>query len=481
MKVLLAAAEATPYAKTGGLADIMGALLKEYARAGLDARLVLPYYRSVKERFDTVDTGRDIAVPMGGTEPVTGRLRTLGGTVVFVQCDPLFDREELYGTPEGDYVDNARRFIFLSRAVLETAKAIGFRPDIMHTNDWQTALVPLYLKTLYGNDRFFADTASVLTVHNLGYQGIFGSDEVVPLTGLGWGAYTPEVLEFYGKANLLKAGLVSADAVTTVSESYAEEIQGEEYGFGLQGVLGHRAGALSGILNGVDYDEWDPGTDAFIPANYGPTEIAGKLKCKARLVRRFSFDDPTKPVAGFVGRLSVQKGLDILVEAFDDIVSYGLNIVMLGKGEAALHERLKKLCTRHRGKFALVIKYNDALARLIYSGSDIFLMPSRYEPCGLGQLIAQRYGSVPVARNTGGIKDTVKDYGDDGGEGTGFLFPEYSALEFKKAVKRALAVYRDSTAWDRVRRNAMEADFSWEVSARKYIALYDSLLKKGPQ
>lgn len=479
MNVVLAASEAAPFAKTGGLADVICALIKEFTRAGLNAWVVMPFYRSARTRFDTFDTGLEFTVPMGD-EVLKGGVRTYGDSAIFVECDELFDRRELYGTPEGDYKDNARRFIFLSRAVLEALKMLDLKPDVLHVNDWQTALVPLYLKTLYGKDDFFKDTATMMTIHNLGYQGLFEPEQVVPQIGLGWGIFTPEGIEFYGKVNLLKAGLISADALTTVSESYASEIQGRKYGFGLDGVLKRKSRALKGILNGVDYEEWDPRTDTVIPAQYSPADMAGKIKCKARLMRRFSFGDPTKPVAGFVGRLSLQKGLDIFVEALEEMVSNGLYIVMLGRGDVALHERLKKLQKNYKKNFALVIKYNDALARLIYSGSDLFLMPSRYEPCGLGQLIAQRYGSVPVARRTGGIRDTVRDYDPMNGEGTGFLFTDYSADALAGAVKRALDVYSDTAAWESLRRNAMGADFSWAVSARKYMDLYAAIAKKRP-
>lgn len=482
MRILIATPEAVPFVKTGGLADVAGALLKEYRRMKKEAYLILPLYKKIKEMWayghtPLRDTSVKIKVPVGD-KSIEGRIFSDSFSAYFIECDEFFGRQELYGTPSGDYPDNASRFIFFSRGIIEACKALKFRPDVIHCNDWQTGLLPLYLKTLYRSDKFFSKTATVFTIHNLGYHGLFPSSDM-PLTGLGWELFNPEGIEFYGKINFMKAGLISANSITTVSNNYAKEILSSEYGFGLDGVLRKRASDLTGIINGIDYEEWNPATDAFIPKNYDIRDISGKKGCKLQLLKEcYLKADVDAPLVGMVGRLSAQKGLDLVLESVEKILSMGANLIVLGRGDEPFHIGFTKAAEKYRGRVYVNIGYDDALAHKIYAGSDIFLMPSRYEPCGLGQLIALRYGTIPVARMTGGLTDTVSDYEPMTGKGTGFLFSDYTSSSLIDCIKRALCVYVDRNRWQRLIANAMKMDFSWKRSARKYIALYSGIIKK---
>ncbi len=474
MKVLVASSEAAPFAKTGGLADAVGCLMKGLRAGGVDARLVMPLYRSVRRNFPLKYTGTDIKVAVGGRK-YASRVFSYEGRVCFVECGEFFDRQELYGTPAGDYGDNAHRFIFFSRAALEVCDALGFSPDIVHCHDWQTGLVPLYMKTAFR--RHFAKTPSLFTIHNLGYQGLFPAS-AMPLTGLGSEYFTPERIEFYGQVNFLKAGIVAGSAISTVSMTYAREILTAEYGFGLDGVLRSRQKDLTGILNGIDHDEWDPEKDASINQNYRREDISGKKACKERLLKECGLK--TKgPLLGAVGRLSAQKGVDVLLGSIDRIVSEGAGLVLLGKGDSAFEDALKAVSGRHKGKVFFKPGYDEAFAHRVYAGSDILLMPSRYEPCGLSQMIALRYGAVPVARRTGGLADTIEDYAHLKGRGTGFLFSDYTPGCLKESVKRALCIYADAGKWKRLVLEGMGKDFSWETSVEKYISLYESLLRRA--
>lgn len=486
MKILIATPEAVPFAKTGGLADVTGALLREYRKMKEEAYLMMPLYGRVRENFKLRDTDLKISVPMGNRK-LKGRIFSYGppeadkASAYFIECDEFFDREEIYGTPRGDYPDNAARFIFFSRGVLEACRALGFNPDIIHCNDWQTGLIPLYLKTIYSSDKFFDRTASIITIHNLGYQGLFSQSEM-PLTGLEKNLFTPEGIEFYGKVNFLKAGLISADSITTVSNNYAKEILSSEYGFGLDGVLSKRASALTGIVNGIDPKEWNPESDAFIKRNYSLKDIKGKKECKLQLLKECSIRaDAEMPLIGMVGRLSSQKGLDLILESIDEILSAGANFIILGRGDEMFHRRLSSAAEKHKGRMYVKIGFEDSLAHKIYAGADIFLMPSRYEPCGIGQLIAMRYGTIPVARRTGGLMDTVSDYQPIDGKGTGFLFSDYTADALQCCLKRALCVYINKARWKKLIRSAMKMNFSWVDSAKRYIELYDKVARMKRQ
>lgn len=471
MRVLIAASEAVPFAKTGGLADVTGALLKVFrGTAGAEPVLMLPLYQGVKEQFNLTDTGIRLSIPAGASRH-EGRIWG-HNSAYLIECDEFFDRAELYGTKESDYPDNPERFVFFCRAALEACMALDLRPDVIHCNDWQTALMPAYIQSIYNND-FFRKTASVLTIHNLGYQGIFDPASF-SFTGLGSEWFSAEGLEFYGKINFLKAGLVSADIITTVSQTYSREILTPEYGFGLDGVLKKRAPDIFSVLNGIDTKEWDPETDKQIAANYSRSAPEGKALCREALLRDCGLKavESDSPVVSFVGRLSEQKGIDIILEAFDDILSAGAVLIVLGKGDERYQSGLARAAARHKGRVFVRIGYDDAFSRSIYAGSDMFLMPSRYEPCGLGQLIAMRYGTVPIARKTGGLADTISDYQPSDGSGTGFLFEEYKASSLMSSLRQAISVYTDKDRWNGLVMNTLGSDFSWEGSAARYLEIY---------
>jgi starch synthase len=474
MKVVLATSEAIPFIKTGGLADVSGTLLDELRASGVDACLILPLYRGIKSRFKLRDTGCSIKVTLG-SKSYSSRVLSSDDSAYFIECDEFFNRQEVYGTSSGEYPDNAERYIFFSKAVMEACIALDLEPDVMHANDWQTALIPLYMKTLYKSS--YKGRASLFTIHNLGYQGIFPAS-AMKLTGLGDEWFTSAGIEFFDQVNLLKAGIVAADAITTVSENYSREIMTKEYGAGLEGVLKERGGDIAGILNGLDYDAWDPSTDSSIPAKYSASSFSGKQKCKRKLAEECEFKNMRAPLAGFVGRLSSQKGVDLLLEAVDEIISCGLNAVVLGSGEKELQKDLQAAAKRHAGRFFVKTGFDDELARRIYAGSDMLLMPSHYEPCGLVQMIAMRYGTVPVARATGGLVDSIKDYDHLRGRGTGFLFSGRWPSALAECVKRAICVYRDKKQWKRLAMSCMKQRFSWKTSARKYVALYRKLIKQ---
>lgn len=474
MKVLIATSEAVPFAKTGGLADVTGTLLNELRSEGVDARLMLPLYRGIKSKFKLDDTGIVIKVPLGRRKH-EARVFSHDDTAYFIEHDDFFNRPELYGTTRGDYPDNAHRFIFFCKGVLEACSAMALVPDILHANDWQTGMIPLYLKTIFR--RGFEKTATLFTIHNLGYQGIFPATAMT-LTGLSNDWFTPSGIEFYDRINLLKAGIISADAITTVSPNYAKQILTKEYGAGLEGVLKDRSNNLSGILNGLDYDTWDPSSDTSIPARYSMESFSGKKKCRRSLIKECSFKNPRAPVAGMVGRLSSQKGLDLFIESAEEIFASGANVAILGKGDDGIHRGLRAAEKKYEGRLYLNVGFDEDLARRVYAGSDIIMMPSHYEPCGLTQMIAMRYGAVPLARSTGGLADTIKDYNHLSGTGTGFLFSGRWPSAFAECVKRAICVFSSRDMWSELQRRCMKQRFYWRTSARKYMQLCRKLIRK---
>ena len=477
MKILIASPEAVPYAKTGGLADVAGSLVKEYRAMKKEAYVILPLYRKIREgNIHLKNTNLKIKVPVGDRR-VEGEIFSSQPSAYFIRCDEFFDREELYGTPWGDFFDNASRFVFFSRGVLEACKALNIRPDVIHCNDWQTSLIPLYLMKLYKGDNFLKNTATLLTIHNLGYQGLFPASEM-PLTGLEWDLFSPEGIEFYGKVNFLKAGLISADVLTTVSSSYAREILRKEFGFGLEGVLKNREKDLYGVINGIDYDEWDPSRDIYIPEKFNLDSLQGKTECKENLVKEASLDKVDRPLVGMVGRLSAQKGLDLVLQSIEELMSLGVNLIILGKGDEEFHTGFLQAAKRHRERISVTIGFEEPLAHKIYAGSDFFLIPSRYEPCGLGQLISMRYGSIPVGRSTGGLADTIQDFNPLTSKGIGFLFSDYTSSAMQDAIKRALCVYTDRDKLKKMILSAMNMDFSWKSSAERYIELYKHAMGK---
>ncbi len=482
MKILFAASEVFPFAKTGGLADVAASLPSALKALGHDVRVIMPRYRSVERAGISFDeTGKKVHVRVG-EQIHTGSLALAalpsGVPVYLVGYDPYFDREGLYGPGKGDYPDNASRFIFFSRAILDAVKSLDFVPDILHLNDWQTALTALYLK----NDRGIAPyhgIASVFTIHNLGYQGLFRRDDL-PLTGLGWEMFTPRGIEFYGKINFLKAGLIAADRITTVSRRYAEEIQTPEYGYGLEGVLQERSQDLVGILNGVDYSCWDPKIDPLIPARYSPDRLSGKTVCKQALLKAFGLRGPeNRPLIGCVSRLTSQKGFDLIVDSAQELLAMDLSLVVLGDGEEQYRSGLAELVEASSDRFGLHVGYDNALAHLIEAGADFFLMPSRYEPCGLNQMYSLKYGTIPIVRATGGLADTITSFDAGKCSGNGFKFSDYSPAALVQTLQEGLAAYRDPAAWKSLMANAMDCDFSWDRSAREYVTLYEGLLKKN--
>ncbi len=480
MNILIACSEAIPYAKTGGLADVTGSLLMEFRRRRQQASLVLPLYASVRGKFRLKRTGKSVSVPVGNSL-FEGEIFSAGSgrtpDAYFIECDRFFGRPEFYGTASGDYSDNALRFIFFSRAVLEACIALNLRPDIIHCNDWQTGMIPLYIRTLYRKHEQFGKTATLFTVHNLGYQGNCAAANMA-FTGLGPDYFTPERLEFYGSLSPMKAGLLYADLLNTVSKTYAQEILEPENGFGMDGVLRKRSADLFGIINGIDDREWDPVNDKYIPSGFSAENLKGKALCRDRLMRLAGLTDREAPLIGIVSRLSRQKGLDLLLEAMDGLVSLGAQIIILGKGEEIYQRALSEKAVKHNGKVYVHIGFEEPFAHLIYAGSDFFLMPSLYEPCGIGQLIAMRYGSIPVARRTGGLADTVDDFDHLSGRGTGFLFSEYSSGALTDAVKRAFCVYTDHRKMQAMVCRAMGQDFSWRRASGEYLDLYCRTMDK---
>jgi starch synthase len=482
MKVLIASSEIFPFAKTGGLADVTGALSKALRRIGVEADCVLPLYRTVdRDRLSVNPAGMTVRVPLGNREEAGVFEETEAGDGVrafLVRNDRYFDREFLYGTKDGEYADNCERFTFFCRAVMEWLVRSGRRYDILHCNDWQTALLPAYARTLYSQEDAIRQAGTVFTIHNLGYQGLCPNYDL-PLTGLGWELFTPKGLEFYGKLNLMKAGLVFADVLSTVSPTYSREIQTPEYGHGLEGVLYERREDLYGIINGIDDDEWNPARDPLIAAPFSREDLSGKKACRADLLAEFGWTGPVEePVMGMVGRLTAQKGLDLLSEIGEWLARQPVRVVILGFGERTYEEAMAELGGKYPDRISVRLAYDDRLAHKIEAGSDIYLMPSRYEPCGLNQIYSLKYGTVPIVRRTGGLADTVVDADEDPQGGTGFTFQRYDAEELSAAVSRALAAWADRPRWEGIVRRAMEKDYSWGPSARGYAALYEKALRK---
>lgn len=474
MNILLISSEVAPFAKSGGLADVAGALPRALRRLGHDVRIVLPCYRTVRQRFSLAETGIRIEAAVDG-RPQRPEVRqaSLDDVPVYLVDHPrYFDRDGLYGTAAGDYPDNAERFGFFCRAVLELPRLLDWRPDVLHCNDWQSALVPVLLRTARRDDPFFAVTGSLLTIHNLGYQGLFPAGMIDTL-GLDPRLFTPAALEYWGQVSFLKGGAVFADRVNTVSESYCLETLTPEYGFGFEGILRARGAAYSGILNGLDERQWDPATDAALAQTYSAEDLAGKAACKRALQRELGLAvDPGVPLAAMVTRLDTQKGLDLVEAAWEGLLERRLQLVLLGTGEEKHMRFFAGVRGHHRSQVSIHLEFDDALSRRIYAASDLFLMPSRYEPCGLGQLIALRYGSIPVVRRTGGLADTVLDPAEDAAAANGFTFGEPSPLSLLVALDRALGLYRQPQGWLAMVGRGIRQDFSWDRSAQRYLELY---------
>jgi len=484
MKILFVASEVAPFAKTGGLAEVTGSLPIALKRLGHDVRIILPFYKSVGEGSFPIRKGRkSVEVTLAGALH-KGLLRQTASAdmpVYLLENRKFFHRSHLYGTPAGDYPDNHLRYAFFCRGVLDLLKRMDFRPDVLHCHDWQTALVPTILRYEHGEDPFFINTATFFTIHNLAYQGLFPKTALAEM-GLDWSCFTIDRLEYYDKVNLMKGGILTADVVTTVSPTYCREILTPEEGYGLEGVLQQRQGDLYGILNGIDTEEWDPATDQEIRKPYTATALAGKAANKKWLQKRLGLEiAPDIPLIGMVTRLAAQKGFDLMAELLPRLAREQLQLVVLGSGDEVYHRLFDRFGRRGAGNISLNIGYDSELARQIYAGSDIFLMPSHFEPCGLGQLIALRYGAVPVVRKTGGLADTVFDARDGVRDPNGFSFDDYTAKALWEALERALQAYRQRDAWKKLVRRGMGSDHSWQQSAGEYEQLYRiALAKKRP-
>ncbi|HTY08917.1 MAG TPA: glycogen synthase GlgA [Candidatus Edwardsbacteria bacterium] len=474
LKIAVIASEAVPFAKTGGLADVTGAMAKELARAGHDVVLVLPAH----QRIDRLPLGLKPAglraeLALGQERYAVGALESgfLPGVRSLFVDHPLFAaRPELYGDAGGDYPDNGLRYGLFARAALELLKLAGFVPDIVHCHDWQTGLVPVLLR----QDDAWQNTRSVFTIHNLAYQGIFNR-QLLQTLGLPNSLFHIDGLEYYGQISFLKGGLFFADALTTVSPSYARQVLTPGYGCGLDGALRALQGKLSGILNGVDYGEWDPARDPYIP-RYDPSKLHLKESVKRILCKRAGLEYRNgRPLAGIISRLASQKGWDLLSDALPGLMQQELDLVVLGAGDRPYQEMLQQAAARHRGRIGLKLGFDNELAHLIYGGADLFIMPSQYEPCGLGQMIALKYGTVPVVHATGGLADTITDFRTASETANGFSFAGYRAEELQQAVAGALAAYRVIPQWQALMKRAMACDFSWASSISRYLDLYRSL------
>ena len=474
MRILFVASEALPYTKTGGLADVIEALPKALVKLGHEVAVFLPRYRGVKANTVVMPS---LTIPQGGRLrfPAITNGSLLHGVRYFFLDDPFyFEREGIYGDRKHEYPDNAERFTEFSRAAIEVAKHV-WPADIIHCHDWQTAMVPVLLRSSYADDPMVKDLPVVFTVHNMGYHGIFPK-EVLERAGIPPAVFHPGGVEFFGSVNFLKGGLVYSDYLTTVSRKYAQEIQTSEFGFGLEGVVRSRADRLVGILNGVDYSSWCPEKDALLPMKYSAKNLAGKRVCKQALFEEFLLlhDNPNRPVLGIVSRFADQKGFDLIAEIAHELLQEDILLAVLGAGDRRYEELFRALAGDFPGRVGLKIAYDNRLAHLVEAGSDMFLMPSRYEPCGLNQIYSLRYGTVPIVRATGGLDDTIEEFNLEHGTGTGFKFSEYTGAAFLEAIRQALHHYSDDGIWKRIQLNGMAKDFSWNTSAVEYAKLYEA-------
>ncbi|CAM3961654.1 glycogen synthase GlgA [Paenibacillus alkaliterrae] len=479
MNILFATSEAVPLAKTGGLADVAGALPKALSKRGVDARVVLPKYEEIPAhligQFEQI---AHFTVSFSWRNQYCGLFKAEldGVTYYLIDNERYFKRKGLYG-----YGDDAERFVFFCFAVMEAVRFMDFRPDIVHCHDWQTGLIPFLLKTRYAFDPAWAYAKSVFTIHNLKYQGLFGIDMLQDLIGAGDDMFRYDSLEFHGAASCMKGGLVYADKLTTVSGTYAEEIQTEYYGERLDSLLRHRSGDLVGIVNGIDDELFDPMNDSALHMPYR-NSLSRKRKNKLELQRELGLpQSESVPLIGIVSRLVEQKGFDLIMATFEELLEEDVQFVILGAGDWHYEHFLNDKAYWYPDKVAVWIGYDDRLARRIYAGSDMFAMPSQFEPCGLSQLIALRYLSVPIVRETGGLKDTVQAYNEYTGEGNGFSFTNYNAHDYMYTVRRALSLYRNEEAWKQIVNNGSKEDYSWNHSAKAYISVYSQLLAHGKE
>ena len=483
-KVVMVAAECVPFAKVGGLADVIGALPLALEKVGVEVTVVIPRYGAI----DLQKFGFEPQLSPGhgrvfvGFESIPydvfrGKIPNSSVEVFLLGNDRFFDRPGIYldSATGRDYPDQADRWIFFQRAVMEFFKYASHAPDILHCHDHQTGLIPAYLRKVYRTDYSYTQTRSIFTIHNMGYQGVFPRDVMVR-TGFGDAEFYPTgPFEFYGKVNFMKAGITSADLITTVSPTYAREIQeSAEFGYGLEGLLRERSGKLIGILNGIDDALWNPATDRLIPATYSPANLSGKIDNKRALLQKFGFDSSNLewPLIAMITRIDIQKGFDLVISILDYLLSKNLYFVLLGSGNKETEAYLRTVIDRHPGKAGIRFEFDNGSAHLVEAGADIFLMPSKYEPCGLNQMYSLRYGTIPVVRRTGGLADTVQEYDPTTNEGTGFLFTDHDVEQFRAAVDRALALWPDKEKWPALMLNGMRQNLNWEKSATKYLDAY---------
>ena len=479
MKILFAASESVPFVKTGGLADVVGALAPVLAKEGHDVRVIIPMFGAIPQEYQQQMTHVcDFEVQLGWRRQYCGieMIRKDGVTWYFMDNKYYFGRPYIYGMGGDEY----ERFGFFCRGVLNMLPLTGFQPDVIHAHDWQSGMIPALLKIQYAHLPFYTGIKTVFTIHNLQYQGIFGIREVQDILGLGDSLWTDDQLECFGCANFMKAALVYTDLITTVSPSYAEEIQTAYYGERLDGLLRARNRELSGVLNGIDMNEYDPATDSRIARNFTFENLEGKAACKKALQEDLGLDvKPDTPVIGMVGRLSNQKGLDLVDYVISDIMRQDVQLVVLGMGEGRYFNLFSWAETEYKGRVAARFTMDHNLAHRIYAGADMFLMPSQFEPCGLSQMIAMRYGTVPIVRETGGLRDTVLSYNEFNGEGNGFTFFNYNAHDMLHTIERASDYYKNKPdVWKKLQERGMKGDYSWDHSAREYVRLYESLFEE---
>jgi len=483
MRIVFAASECVPFAKSGGLADVVGALPPALEKLGHEVTVYVPLYAPVKRHLadEWKYAVRSITIPFESYNRYAGIVdggKRDGVQYYFVDCPELFDREEMYGPKGGEFPNNWERFGLFCRAVIEASKLLGV-PEVFHVHDWQASLIPVYLRTTYGSDPVLGRAGVVLTIHNAGYQGWFPPETTQRLL-FPWDLFTMDKLEHYNTFNFLKGGIVYSDILTTVSHKYAQEMQTPEFGEGLDGVLLRRGADLRGILNGVDYTQWDPAMDPSLAAHYSLNDLSGKAKCRSDLLDAFGLEEISKttPVVGIVSRFVAQKGIDLLEQAAPLLADRDAAVVALGSGEQRFERFFRDWAYRQRGHVAVKIGYDEGLAHKIVAGSDLFLMPSRYEPCGLNQIYSLKYGTGPVVRATGGLDDTVEEWNPATKTGTGFKFDRYSAQDLTAAMDRALAAYRDQEGWRRLMLNGMARDYSWERSAREYAEVCEEVAQR---
>jgi len=477
MRILFVASEGLPFSKTGGLADVVEALPKSLVEAGHEVAVVLPRYRGTKATAVvvpsmTIPDGRGLRFPAVSDGTVLAGVR-----YYFVDDPEYFDREQLYGVKGVDYPDNALRFGEFSRVAIEIAKNV-WPADVIHCHDWQSALVPVLLRTVYAADPLVSGLPVVFTIHNMGYHGLFSRDTLAEL-GLPESLFRIEAMEFFGHINLLKGGLIYSDYLTTVSRKYAQEIQTEEFGHGLDGVVRDRSSRLRGILNGADYSIWSPENDPLIASQYSAKDLTGKKACKKDLLEQFKLDanDLQRPLIGIVSRFAAQKGFDLIEEIAGELVRENVSIVALGAGEPRYEALFRELAGKYPRQVGVKVAYDNTLAHKIEAGSDMFLMPSRYEPCGLNQIYSLRYGTVPIVRATGGLDDTIEPFDPASGRGTGFKFEKYDAKDLMACIRKALTSFKSAPVWQRLQTNGMARDFSWRASAGEYAQLYEAARK----